>query len=297
MNQSNLETPIVPYQKSNKLLLTIIISILATALVVGLVVYFVMAKISNDKQGELKEQIKTLQQQINQLTGQAPIQEPDSDNDGLSDSQELELGTDPHNPDTDSDGYLDGSEVANGYDPLIDEKKEQPQELQDEFTNWQTYRNEEYRFEFKYPSSWITVDGKKCNFFELLLIPEDRYTTAYYSSPYISIRVEGNPRGLTLKEYLNKNYYPFKGHINTLEVIRNKNIEQVQSDAALERNAGYVDDCGTLALIDTDQFIIQDGNYVVFITNGFYAEEDQKYKRIFNQVFSTFRFLDEKADF
>ncbi|MFA5124956.1 MAG: hypothetical protein WC473_04015 [Patescibacteria group bacterium] len=66
---------------------------------------------------------------------------PDSDGDGLTDSEERALGTDPlkadtdddgltdwaeikiyHteplNPDTDSDGYKDGQEVINGYDPL-----------------------------------------------------------------------------------------------------------------------------------------------------------------------------------
>ncbi|MEA2088513.1 MAG: hypothetical protein U9O55_01560 [Patescibacteria group bacterium] len=54
----------------------------------------------------------------------------DSDNDGLVDSEEIKLGTDILNPDTDGDGYLDGEEVkkinaplAKGiiknYDPLI----------------------------------------------------------------------------------------------------------------------------------------------------------------------------------
>lgn len=42
----------------------------------------------------------------------------DSDNDGLSDEEELKLTTDPKNSDTDGDGYLDGSEAANGYNPL-----------------------------------------------------------------------------------------------------------------------------------------------------------------------------------
>ena len=65
----------------------------------------------------------------------------DSDNDGLSDAEELQLGTDPRNPDTDGDGlfdgeeekvyhtnpldkdtdkdgYSDGEEVQNGYNPL-----------------------------------------------------------------------------------------------------------------------------------------------------------------------------------
>lgn len=42
----------------------------------------------------------------------------DSDQDGLSDSEEKVYGTDSHNPDTDSDGYSDGAEVRSGYDPL-----------------------------------------------------------------------------------------------------------------------------------------------------------------------------------
>jgi hypothetical protein len=64
----------------------------------------------------------------------------DSDSDGLTDEQELSIGTDPFNPDSDNDGlfdreevvsyktdplnsdsdgdtYLDGSEVKAGYDP------------------------------------------------------------------------------------------------------------------------------------------------------------------------------------
>jgi len=40
----------------------------------------------------------------------------DSDNDELSDWQELIIGTNPFNPDTDSDGYLDGIEYRLGFD-------------------------------------------------------------------------------------------------------------------------------------------------------------------------------------
>jgi len=42
----------------------------------------------------------------------------DFDGDGLSDSEELSLGTDPKKIDTDGDGYSDGVEVRSGYDPL-----------------------------------------------------------------------------------------------------------------------------------------------------------------------------------
>jgi hypothetical protein len=42
----------------------------------------------------------------------------DSDGDGLTDEEEIALGTDPFNPDTDDDGINDGDEVELGTDPL-----------------------------------------------------------------------------------------------------------------------------------------------------------------------------------
>lgn len=42
----------------------------------------------------------------------------DSDNDGLFDREEVKVyKTDPLNPDTDGDGFLDGNEVRDGYNP------------------------------------------------------------------------------------------------------------------------------------------------------------------------------------
>lgn len=43
----------------------------------------------------------------------------DTDGDGLLDSDEALLGTDPNNPDTDGDGITDGQEVALGTNPLV----------------------------------------------------------------------------------------------------------------------------------------------------------------------------------
>jgi len=42
----------------------------------------------------------------------------DSDQDGLSDEEEIFYGTDKNNPDSDGDGYLDGDEVKKSYNPL-----------------------------------------------------------------------------------------------------------------------------------------------------------------------------------
>ncbi|MFT4547763.1 MAG: hypothetical protein ACI9MB_001710, partial [Verrucomicrobiales bacterium] len=54
------------------------------------------------------------------ISGGTPGTPPslDPDGDGLSDSEEATLGTDPNNPDTDGDGSDDGTEVFAGTDPL-----------------------------------------------------------------------------------------------------------------------------------------------------------------------------------
>jgi hypothetical protein len=45
--------------------------------------------------------------------------DPDVDGDGLSNTNEVTLGTDPRNPDSDGDGWWDGVEVEAGSDPLL----------------------------------------------------------------------------------------------------------------------------------------------------------------------------------
>jgi len=44
--------------------------------------------------------------------------ERDSDNDGLSDIDEIRYGTNPKSADSDLDGFIDGDEVKSGFDPV-----------------------------------------------------------------------------------------------------------------------------------------------------------------------------------
>ena len=51
----------------------------------------------------------------------APV---DSDDDGLTDTEEAALGTDPENADSDGDGLSDGAEVDLGTNPLATDTDE-----------------------------------------------------------------------------------------------------------------------------------------------------------------------------
>lgn len=77
--------------------------------------------LDNDGDGLCNEEEKELKTKIDN---------PDSDGDELSDLVEVKIyQTDPLDPDTDNDGYLDGEEVKAGYNPkgsgkLLDLEKE-----------------------------------------------------------------------------------------------------------------------------------------------------------------------------
>lgn len=51
------------------------------------------------------------------------IYEKDSDQDGLTDAQELALGSDPQSVDTDGDGQADLEELQSGHSPLVPQKE------------------------------------------------------------------------------------------------------------------------------------------------------------------------------
>ncbi len=56
---------------------------------------------------------------ISSPTNQTLNDKLDSDGDGLTDTQEINIyHTDPHHKDTDGDGYSDKAEIDAGYDPV-----------------------------------------------------------------------------------------------------------------------------------------------------------------------------------
>ena len=95
------------------------------------------------------------------------IQATDSDKDGLSDLEELLLGSSPNSQDTDGDSYSDLLEVLNLYD--VGSKGT----LSDSI-NIREYRNEEYDFSIYVSSLW-EVDSVSGNDSLIVSLGKDQY--------------------------------------------------------------------------------------------------------------------------
>ncbi len=76
----------------------------------------------------------------------------DTDNDGLTDEEELALGTNPNEIDTDKDGYLDLAEVKAGFNPTGSGTLELSEFLT-------LYQNSNLNYSFLYPKTWTLRDN------------------------------------------------------------------------------------------------------------------------------------------
>lgn len=76
----------------------------------------------------------------------------DTDEDGLSDIEEIVYKTEFNNPDTDGDGYQDGAEVRNGYSPTT------ASETLLALGEMTQYTNPTYGYSVPYLSDWQVVD-------------------------------------------------------------------------------------------------------------------------------------------
>ena len=126
-----------------------------------------------------------------------PTSTDDSDSDGLTDEQEKQWGTDPHNPDTDGDGIYDGVEIANGTNPngpgLLSEAKNEQEvkQIQEALASTKSQEPTEagvanpeklkvqrvYNVIVKIGEEQIVIEGKG---------PPDTYLTLFiYSNPLV----------------------------------------------------------------------------------------------------------------
>jgi flagellar biosynthesis/type III secretory pathway M-ring protein FliF/YscJ len=112
-DQNNTNGPARP----TKLIGKIIIISLVFLILVGLIWFLVSRTGKLSPEEKLKQEALKEQQALQKAV--AKMEETDKDLDGLKDSEEEKLGTDPNISDTDSDGLLDKAEIElHKTDPL-----------------------------------------------------------------------------------------------------------------------------------------------------------------------------------
>ena len=195
----------------------------------------------------------------------------------------------------DDEGYVGFPEVVPGeiyQGPFYDvENKIIPTFkflAEDETTNWKTYRNEEHGFEFKYSERWGDISDSPAAFVyrsdsTIIFKPpefEEQYLATGY--PFLEMRVRENPQRLDLENF----YFPLFKEYKTKEKFKeNLRIQQVQDVIYYQIPTPW----GELLTIFS-----LDSTFLEFSHRTYIAEQE----RVFNQMLSTFRFIevDETAN-
>jgi predicted Zn-dependent protease len=142
--------------------------------------------------------------------------------------------------------------------------EEAPKELEkpEEIANWKTYQDTEYGFEIKYPENY-----KITKLYKEVVI-------TFPSQARVEIKVESNPKHKSLAEHVSS------GHLQWEPIVINE-IEGIK--AKIKKN-GY----GILkgaAFLAGDEEIFK----IILLSEKSITEKEIE---IFNQILSTFRFLD-----
>ncbi len=142
----------------------------------------------------------------------------DSDNDGLSDLEEIILGTDPLNKDSDGDSYSDLEEVLNLYNPmgsgLLDLSK----------TSLKVYKNDLYKYSLIYPGPW------EINEFD------DKSSVMFMNQSnegFFQIAIESNIENISVKDWYIKQF-------NIEELPENQYFEDEKREFVFSEDGMYV---------------------------------------------------------
>ena len=150
--------------------------------------------------------------------------------------------------------------------------------IKDETSDWKTYRNEEYEFEVKYPNNWEI--SRRASF-----VADFRHQEMEKNHACISIRFE-EFLGSSIEEHLKK-----QGDQYTLSKVKCLEEEKFTLVSIDGKEALRCEDLPdpfptTAILLSTNNFIYHIEKIDTEICRNFDTE------KVFNQILSTFRFLD-----
>lgn len=180
----------------------------------------------------------------------------DSDNDGLTDSEELLLNTNINKPDTDEDGYLDGQEFVSLYNPLAKDP------AQIEFSGFiTTYVNPTYNYDVFYPNKWLAKALDKANV-------EVMFTSAL--GEFVSVAVIENEQQLSVKDW----YLSQVADLTEDEIVEFTNTNNMSG------------------IKSPDGFTVYFGrdNFIYYLHYNIGLKEEANYPNIFKMMVASFVF-------
>jgi phage shock protein PspC (stress-responsive transcriptional regulator) len=150
-------------------------------------------------------------------------------------------------------------------------KKPEKPKIEEETTNWKTYRNERNRFEIKYPNNW-TVKS-----YELAGTCPGCADLYEFEPSSIKITIGGSMTWEVAKINLEQ------GIDGKSEDIVIAGLNGIKKEGKATKFSGY-----TLEGVEVKEIILNGGS-IGTIFHFFTTKEDEKY---FDQMLSTFRFLE-----
>jgi hypothetical protein len=196
----------------------------------------------------------------------------DSDSDGLIDTDEAKYGTDPNNSDSDSDGYKDGEEIKNGYDPLGAGK---------------IYINDKYNFSFSYSKEWSAPIFEEGDFYGGGSYPGNE------NSKW-KLNIGGIAKGFCEGTDCYRLY--FDGGFPTKDY--NLIVDDLNNSDNLTKILKQINIVNGSAIIYTEGGMCESKDAMIFGNNqmikfsGYCVSSGSSLEKSFDQILSTFKFLD-----
>lgn len=149
----------------------------------------------------------------------------------------------------------------------------------DETANWKTYTNKTYGFSIKYPSD-LEVEDKSSQFppFTIFITDKTKQVPSEGGSKInLYAFVEIKSSNSSLMYYVNDTK-------NNLEYIDKKKVGEIEFVIAREKFG--------MTGGNFDRYLAQNRDYIITFANSPYALDEQ----IFNQILSTFKFINTESD-
>ena len=174
---------------------------------------------------------------------------------------------------------LSKSVVKEMKETTLDDKTVEPiDETKDEIADWQTYRNEEYGFEVKYPENWsVVIRGNyQVHFLDIENLGFDTYSEPGEGNIFITMDKLQDNQDLP-SQYYSKSTIIIDGN----SAVRYEGIK-----------GGH--DQLNPSIIYTSIYLIKNDKKIKFnFSNRVSDKNDDKYITIFNQILSSFKFIEK----